>query len=57
MIKEKKKVEQETYGASQICVLMKFNQNTRDYVFHKYSSKIISEKDWKSLFKKDGLNF
>lgn len=40
-----------------ICLMMKFNPNTTEYVLYKYRDDIRTEDEWKRLFKKDGLNF
>ena len=41
----------------EICIIMQFNPNTKEYVMHKYREKVCTEEEWKQLFKKDGLNF
>jgi len=41
----------------EICLVMKFNPNTKEYVMHKYREKVCTEDEWKQLFKKDGLDF
>lgn len=56
----KKKIQMKTspvLTAHQICIMMKFNQNTRDYIFHRYIDKLVTRLEWEHLFKKDGLNF
>lgn len=54
----KKKVKIKPLKTSfEVCLEMKFNQNTRDYVIFKYREENLNIDDWKVLFKKDGLNF
>ena len=42
---------------NQICNIIKVNQNTKSYIEHKYKGKDMTEKEWKSNLKKDGLSF
>lgn len=49
------KVEKLT--ASQICNMIKANKNTRSYIEYKYKNKEMTEKEWKTNLKKDGLSF
>lgn len=43
--------------ANQICNLIKANTNTRSYIEHKYKGKEMTENEWKTNLKKDGLSF
>lgn len=47
----------EKLSISQICNLIKANKNTRSYIEHKYKNKEMTEKEWKTNLKKDGLSF
>lgn len=46
-----------TLSISQICNLIKVNKNTRSYIEHKYKNIELTEKEWKTKLKKDGLSF
>jgi hypothetical protein len=41
----------------QICNLLQVNENTRSYVEHKYKDRKMTENEWKTNLKKDGLSF
>lgn len=41
----------------QICNRLKFNKNNRGYVDFKYKGETHTLNEWKSLFKKDKLDF
>lgn len=43
--------------AHQISNLIKVNTNTRAYIEHKYKDKEMTETEWKTNLKKDGLSF
>lgn len=42
---------------NQICNLIKANKNTKSYIEHKYKEQDMTEKEWRSNLKKDGLSF
>jgi len=54
---EKKIEKKEEFDVNQICLVMQFDQTVKSHVIRKYGDQILSEVAWKSLFKKDGLNF
>lgn len=47
----------EKLDTTQISNLLKVNKNTRSYIEHKYKNKELTEKEWKTVLKKDGLSF
>ncbi len=54
---EKKTEKKETFDVNQICIIMKFDSTVKSHVIRKYGEEILSEEAWKSIFRKDGLNF
>ena len=40
-----------------ICLKFRLNQNTKQYLEHKYKDQIFTEKEWRDKLKKDGLDF
>lgn len=54
---KKTTLEEPQMTSFEICLVMQFNSNTKEYVMHKYREKVCTEDEWKQLFKKDGLDF
>lgn len=44
-------------NTNQICNLLQVNENTRLYVEHKYKDRQMTDNEWKTNLKKDGLLF
>jgi len=57
MEKKKEMTVEEKLSTNQICNLIKANTNTRAYIEHKYKDKEMTESEWKTNLKKDGLSF
>lgn len=55
-MKKKVEIKEVLMTAHQVCVELRFNQNTRDYVIHKYNDESHTLREWKNLFNKDGLS-
>lgn len=49
--------EEDKIHLNLLCLKLRLNQNTKQYLEHKYKDSVFTETEWKEKLKKDGLDF
>ena len=57
MAKKKEIVTEDLLSVNDICLELKLNNSTKQYLLHKYEESTFSKNDWEILLNKDGLTF
>ena len=47
--------DEPVYNVHQICLILKLNKNSIDYMVRNHPDKNLTERDWMVQLKKDGL--